>query len=317
MTDIADNKYNMLSDPGIREFLIAGERFYPDDAVNFSLAEQRTFYDRYAAHFRKARPKGVTAEDFMVGEVKCRRYRSNGTPNPPVLLYLHGGGFVVGGLESHDDICAEICDGADVAVVAVDYRLAPENPFPAAFDDCWAVLTFLANRLTKLAIAGDSAGGNLAAALCLKARDTGGPKIMGQVLVYPGLGGNMERGSYVAQANAPGLSTRDVIYYRDIYGGGGDKHAAPLRETDYSGLPPAFLVAAGHDPLHDDCLDFAARLTAAGVPALVRDEPLLVHAFLRARHMSEPAADSFRAIVEAVFSLAYHGELPEQDIDPC
>jgi acetyl esterase len=140
---------------------------------------------------------------------------------------------------------------------------------------------------------------------------------MGQCLIYPGLGGDVKKGSYLTQAEAPGLSLKDVLYYRDVYQGGGSKYAAPLLETDCSGLPPAFLVAAGLDPLHDDCLDYAARLTEAGVPAFVRDEPLLVHAFIRARHMSEPAGDAFRAIVEAVFSLAYHGELPDQDNDPC
>jgi len=317
MADTHNSKYSAIADPGIREFMLEGERFYPADAASFTLAEQRAFYDKYCAHFRKMRPAAVTTEDVTIAGVACRIYRTNGTPNPPVVLYLHGGGFVVGGLESHDDVCAEICDGADVAVVAVQYRLAPENPFPAALDDCWGVLTFFAKNLTKIAIAGDSAGGNLAAALCLKARDESGPPIMGQVLIYPGLGGDMSRGSYLTQANAPGLSTADVVYYRDTYKGGDSKYAAPLRETNFGGLPPAFLVAAGLDPLHDDCEAYASRLNAAGVPALVRDDPLLVHAFLRARHMSEPAADAFRAIVEAIFSLAYHGELPEQDCDPC
>jgi acetyl esterase len=136
---------------------------------------------------------------------------------------------------------------------------------------------------------------------------------MGQVLIYPGLGGDMSRGSYVSQAKAPGLATSDVQYYRDIYKGGSSKFAEPLRETDFRGLPPAFMVAAGLDPLHDDCEDYAARLRAAGVAALVRHEPLLVHAFIRARHMSEPARDSFRAIIEAVFALAYRGALPDDE----
>lgn len=317
MTDPLEQKYAGLKDPGIRAFMIAGERFYPPDAVDFTLAEQREFYDKYCAHFRKARPAGVTTEDFRVGDVACRLYRSGATEKPPVLLYLHGGGFVLGGIESHDDVCAEICDGADVAVVAVQYRLAPEHPFPVAFEDCWQVLQYLGMRFSKIAVGGDSAGGNLAAALTLKARDEGGPKLMGQVLIYPGLGGDMSRGSYVSQAKAPGLATSDVCYYRDIYKGDGSKFAAPLRETDYAGLPPAFLVAAGLDPLHDDCQDYAARLQAAGVAALVREEPLLVHAFIRARHMSEPARQSFRAIVEAVFALAYRGSLPDDEENFC
>ncbi len=317
MIDPLQEKYAGLKDSGLRAFMIAGERFYPPDAVNFSMAEQREFYDKYCAHFREQRPSGVGSEDFKVGDVSCRLYHSVATQKPPVLLYLHGGGFVLGGLDSHDDVCAEICDGADVAVVAVQYRLAPEHPFPAAFEDCRRVLQYLGANYSKIAVGGDSAGGNLAAALALKARDEGSPRLMGQVLIYPGLGGDMRRGSYVSQAKAPGLATSDVQYYRDIYKGHGSKFADPLRETDFRGLPPAFMVAAGLDPLHDDCEDYAARLRAASVAALVRHEPLLVHAFIRARHMSEPARDSFRAIIEAVFALACRGALPDDEETFC
>ena len=212
---------------------------------------------------------------------------------------------MLGSLDSHDDVCAEICEGADIAVVAVHYRLSPENIFPAAFDDCWSALKHVAETelgvdRAKIIVGGDSAGGNLAAALAMKARDDGSPKLLGQVLIYPGLGGDTSKGSYVAQATAPGLTVADIDYYRRLYCGPdgslghASKYAAPLRETDYRGLPPAFMVAAALDPLHDDCSDYAARLQAAGVPALVRDEPLLVHAFIRARHMSESAAREFQ-----------------------
>jgi acetyl esterase len=310
--DDIETKYAWLEDPGIRDFLIAGERFYPPDAVSFTMAEQRAFYDRYCAHFRKARPAGVAAQDVHFGSVACRHYRPKGTTGLPVLVYLHGGGFVVGGLDSHDDVCAELCEGARIEVVSVDYRLAPEHPFPAALDDAWAALKAVASINAEIIVGGDSAGGNLAAALALKARDEEAPRLKGQVLIYPGLGGDMSRGSYVSQASAPGLSTADVQYYRDIYRGGGAKFAEPLRETDYRGLPPAFLVAAALDPLHDDCFAYAERLAAAGVPAQVRDEPQLVHAFLRARHMSAPARASFDAITAACASLAHVGRLPER-----
>lgn len=309
MDDI-ETRYRDLADPGIRDFLIAGERFYPADAVTFTMAEQRAFYDRYCAHFRKPRPPGVSATDVCLGGVPCRHYRLAGAEEAPVLVYLHGGGFVLGGLDSHDDVCAELCAGASIQVIAVGYRLAPEHVFPAALEDGWAVLQAVAARHGAVIVGGDSAGGNLAAALALKARDEKGPALRGQVLIYPGLGGDMSRGSYVTRAAAPGLSTADVAYYRDVYRGGGSKYAEPLRETDYARLPAAFLVAAGLDPLHDDCLDYAARLEAAGVSAAVRDEPLLVHAFLRARHMSEPARRSFAAITAACASLALRGALP-------
>lgn len=297
--DAIATKYRGLEDPGIRAFMIEGERLYPPDAVNFSLKEQRDFYNRYCAHFRKPRPENVAVEDFRVGHIPCRRYRPKGK-SAAILLYLHGGGFVVGGLESHDDICAELADQAAIETVGVEYSLAPEHVFPAALDECWAVLKELAKEERPLVLAGDSAGANLAAALCLRARDESGPAIKGQVLIYPGLGGDVTKGSYITQANAPGLSTTDVLYYRDIYKGAPHPYAEPLRASSHARLPPAFLVAAGLDPLHDDCFAYAQKLRAAGGVAEVRDEPLLVHAFLRARHMSAPAGKSFAAIVAAI-----------------
>jgi acetyl esterase len=326
----ADQPYPMLEEPGIRRFMAESDSLYPADAVAFTMAEQRAFYDRLCAHFRKPRPPGVTAEDRDVkgpgGPIPIRIYRpspelTSPSPGLPVLLYLHGGGKVVGGLDSHDDICAEIADQASLVVVAVDYRLAPEHRFPAAFEDCWAVLEALADGdlgigADRIVVAGDSAGGNLAAGLALRARDVDRPRLQGQILIYPGLGGDMSRGSYVEQANAPGLSTGDVRHYKNSYVGPPDdpnhrsKFAYPLNETNYSSLPPAFLVAAHWDPLRDDCVDFAARLTSAGVAAEVRHEPLLMHAFLRARHMSPAAAASFAAITQAARSLARTGRLP-------
>ncbi|MEP6828179.1 MAG: alpha/beta hydrolase fold domain-containing protein, partial [Aestuariivirga sp.] len=165
---------------------------------------------------------------------------------------------------------------------------------------CWAVFEAVKPSL----IAGDSAGANLSAAVAIHARDLGVELLKGQVLIYPGLGGDMSKGSYITQANAPGLSTQDVIYYSKTYGGIGNKLAQPLCETDYRGLPPAFLVACANDPLHDDAFDYAARLKSAGVAAQVRDEPDLVHAYLRARYMSKAAAESFKAIVAAVKAFA-------------
>ena len=291
-------KYPHLKDPGIRAFLEEGEKLYPENAVNFTMAEQRAFYDKYCAHFAGARPAGVKVEDFMVRDVPCRHYVPQGPS--ATLLYLHGGGFVVGGLDSHDSICANLADQAQVELIAVQYRLAPEHTFPAAFEDCWAVFEAVKPSI----VAGDSAGANLSAAIAIHARDLGVKALKGQVLIYPGLGGDMTKGSYITQANAPGLSTQDTIYYRDTYGGVGNKLAQPLLETNYAGLPPAFLVACANDPLHDDCEAYAQKLRAAGVQAEVREEPDLVHAYMRARHMSQAAAESFKAIVAAVKAFA-------------
>jgi acetyl esterase len=306
------------TDPGILCFLAETAALYPDTAVDFTMSEQRAFYDALCRHFRRPRPPEIAVADARIGPaaaaVPVRRY----TPprdSAARVLYLHGGGFVVGGLDSHDDICGELSARAGVQVTAVDYRLAPEHRFPAAFDDCLAVYSALAAE-GPVTLAGDSAGGNLAAALALHARDTGGPEPRGLVLIYPGLGGDRSRGSYVEHADAPGLSTRDVAWYAAAYLGDHErapdrrKFATPLAETDWRDLPPAFLVACEWDPLRDDCFDLARALSAAGVAARVRLEPQLVHAFLRARHMSGPAAASFDAIVEAVAALAYYGRLP-------
>jgi acetyl esterase len=306
------------ADPGILRFLAETAAFYPDSAVEFTMAEQRAFYDALCRHFRKARPPEIAVTDASIvtdaAVIPVRHYMPLRAAAARVL-YLHGGGFVVGGLDSHDDICAELCARAGVRVTAVHYRLAPEHRFPAAFDDCLAVYEELAAE-GPVTLAGDSAGGNLAAALAIHARDSGWPIPCGLVLIYPWLGGDCGRGSYVEHAEAPGLSTRDVAWYAATYLGDHEpaphrcKLAAPLAETGWRGLPPAFLVACEWDPLRDDCFDFARALSGAGIAARVRLEPQLVHAFLRARHMSGPAAASFAAIVEAVAALAYCGRLP-------
>lgn len=322
-----EKPYSMLTDVGIRNFMIESDSFYPPNAVDLSIEQQRSLYNKMSAHFRKERPDNIKVEDrFVVSgdfEIPVRIYSPNSSTPLPVMLYLHGGGYVVGDLESHDDICAEIADRAQVCVVTAAYRLAPEHKFPAAFNDCKALLSALPDLGSEfgfdcqhLVVGGDSAGGNLAAGLCLDARDSGSPKISGQVLIYPGLGGDGTKGSYISQAHAPGLSAKDSEFYRNIYVGPSDhpnrnsKFALPLLETNYANLPPAFLVAAHFDPLRDDCSNYADCLKNAGVDATVRDEPELVHAFLRARHMSKPASQSFDAIITAIKSLAHEGKLP-------
>lgn len=318
----------MLLDPGIRQFMIESDACYPPNAVDLSIAQQRQIYNDLCAHFKKPRPPNISSADIAVtgsdSEIPIRIYSPNSKTNLPIMLYLHGGGFVVGDLESHDDICAEIAHFAHVNVIAIDYRLAPEHPFPAPFEDCKTILNKLPEigkehgfNATRLVICGDSAGGNLAAALCLDARNSvSAPKISGQVLIYPELGGDTTKGSFITQSNAPGLTTEDIVYYREIYAGlpgsahRNNKLTSPLLETDYSNLPPALLVAANFDPLHDDCVEYTERLHSAGVPAQVRSEPLLVHSFLRARHMSDAAAASFKAITIVINSLAHKGKLP-------
>jgi acetyl esterase len=155
-----------------------------------------------------------------------------------------------------------------------------------------------------LVAVGDSAGGNLAAGIVLKARTEGLSGVVGQVLIYPGLGGDLVSGSYAEMADAPGLSTADVGYYREVLKAPDDSvFAHPLRANELSGLPPAYITAAHFDPLRDDARTYAARLIQAGVDVTFREEPQMIHAWLRARHMSSGAGQGFRRLVDGVARL--------------
>lgn len=296
----------MPDEAGILAFHARCEAFYPADAVDAPIGQQRLWYDALCAAFDRPSPEGLTRADGLVAaRIKVRRYRPRNVSTPTLLLYIHGGGFVVGSLDSHDAICAELADAARAELVSVDYRLAPEHVWPAAFEDCMAVLAGLLDEGRPVVVVGDSAGGNLAAGIALKARDAGLSGIVGQALVYPALGGDLVSGSYAEMAHAPGLTTADVAWYRDVYGApAADPYAYPLAATDLSGLPPAYLSAAFFDPLRDDARDYAARLSAAGVAAELREEPQMIHAWLRARHMSEGAQAGFAALCDAVSRLA-------------
>lgn len=293
------------TEKAILQFLEICDGFYPSDAVKASVEQQRNWYDALCARFDRPLPADMIFADGMVQRIPIRRYRPRKISTRTILLYLHGGGFVVGSLESHHAICAEIADFAGAELVSVDYRLAPEYRWPAQTDDGFAVLKHLLAANNKVVLMGDSAGGNLAAGLALRARDEGLPGIVGQVLIYPALGGDLTVGSYVEMAAAPGLTTADVAYYREIVQApAGAEIAEPLNASSLARLPPTFITVAHFDPLRDDGRQYAARLTAEGVEVWFREEPQMVHAWLRARHMSNGAQDGFRAVCEAVRHFA-------------
>ncbi|MCR9127435.1 MAG: alpha/beta hydrolase [Rhodobacteraceae bacterium] len=303
--------YAQLLDNEVRAFLARSDTFYPPDAVKLTIADQRRVYDDMCAAFRQPRPASVQVRDETAGNVPCRIYEKG--PCKVSVIYFHGGGFVVGGLDSHDDICAEICDRTGLRVVAVDYRLCPEHPHPAAFHDAreaarWAAATWPDNRFI---LVGDSAGGNLAAALAQHNRRDSKVPLCGQVLIYPGLGGDVTRGSYVAHAEAPGLTLSDLAFYQKLRAGDAgiadvtaDPTFLPLADSDFSGLPPTVVVSAECDPLCDDGDIYCARITGAGGRAHWIREDGLVHAYLRARNMSRRAGDSFGRIVQAIAALS-------------
>ena len=293
------------TEPGILAFHKRCEEFYPADAVDAPIEQQRRWYDALCAEFDAPSPKGLTRQDEKVGDrIPVRRYRPAEIATQTRIFYIHGGGFVVGSLESHDAICAEIAHAARAELVSVDYRLAPEHVWPAAFEDCFEVLISLLADGRPLVIVGDSAGGNLAAGIALKAKANAVGGIVGQVLIYPGLGGDLTSGSYAEMAEAPGLSAADVAYYRDVLQAPAeDAFAHPLKAADLSGLPPAYITSAHFDPLRDDAALYAGRLIAAGVNVTYRDEPQMIHAWMRARYMSEGAQEGFRQICLGVSGL--------------
>ena len=294
--------YQRLIDAPTWAFIERTNASYPENTATLTIADQRAIYDRMCRVFHQGYPDGVTARDEAIAGVPCRVYPGA----DPVVVYLHGGGFVVGGLHSHDDVCAEIRARTGLTVVAVDYRLSPEHLHPAAFDDACAVIRALGAQ-GPVVLAGDSAGANLAAAAAHALRGSGVP-VRGQVLIYPGLGGDIDRGSYLTHAHAPMLTRDDVLFYKDIRHGGpapdGDATVNPLQDTDFSGLPMTLAIAAECDPLADDAADYAQRITAVGGRAHAVTEQGLVHGYLRARGMSPRAADSFARIVTAITAFA-------------
>ena len=306
--------YTKLLDEEVRAYIARADELYPPDAVDLDIAGQRRVYDDLCRAFDEGRPEGVRVTDEPYAQVPCRRYET-GSPAATVVYY-HGGGFVVGGLDSHDSICAELCANTGLRIVAVDYPLAPEHRYPQDFDAAWRAYAAVSDAFDgPVLVAGDSAGGNLAAAVSHKGRAEGRPPA-GQLLIYPGLGGSMDLPSYTEYADAPHLTRADIDFYMSVRPGGpppeGDPFYAPLQDTDFSGLPPTVAITAQCDPLTSDSEDYVARISRAGGRAVWRDEPGLVHGYLRARRMSGKAAASFDRICKALVRLA-NGAWPALD----
>jgi acetyl esterase len=211
---------------------------------------------------------------------------------PPVVMFFHGGGWVVGDLDSYDGEARNHAVGADALIVSIDYRLAPEHPYPAAVDDVWAATQWVATHgeelgadPKRLAVAGDSAGGNLAAVIAQVARDSGGPPIAFQLLWYPATTWDTSLVSFTENADAPILAIDAVAELSRWYAHGTDLRnppstLVPARAEDLAGLPPAYIAVAGHDPLRDDGLRYGELLAAAGVPVEVHNATGLVHGYI-------------------------------------
>lgn len=300
-----------MLDAEMAAFVTETEQFYPANVAQRSVAEQRATYNRMAAHFRAPRPDGLQVRDSSVpgpdGAVPVRHYAPVGGGGGARVVYFHGGGFVLGGLESHDDTCAQMAVRTGREVVAVDYRLAPEHPHPAAYEDGLAAARAVGAQ-GPIVLAGDSVGGGLVGGVALALRREP-VQALGQVLIYPSLGGEaLDLPGYREKAVMPLLSSEDLRVYQALRSGGtppwSDPTFAPLSAPDVSGVAPAAAFAVEFDPLCDDGAAWVDRLQAAGVSAASEIASGLCHGCLRARTRSARASAFFDRICQAVADFA-------------
>jgi len=246
------------------------------------------------------------------GAIPVRVYTPAGTGPHPLLLYFHGGGWVLGNLDTHDGVCRQLAHGATCTVMSVDYRLAPEHKYPAGPDDCYAALVWAAQHggeigidPARIAIGGDSAGGNLTCVTALQARDKGGPKLCFQLPIYPVTNNTLDTPSYVENATGYLLETADMDWFWGHYLSsktqGEEPYASPLRAKSMSGLPPALVITAEFDPLRDEGEAYAKRLTEAGVPTTLHRFDGMIHGFFGMSGIMDKAK---AAVAEASAALA-------------
>ena len=236
------------------------------------------------------------------GDIALRIYAPAGAGPFPVFVNFHGGGWVIGDLDTADAACRGLCNAASCVVVSVDYRLAPEHAFPAAVDDAYAATCWAAehqaelNGNGRLAVGGESAGGNLAAICCLKARDESGPDIDFQLLLYPVVDADMTRGSYIENGEGYVLETGTMHWFWDHYCPEAERanpHASPLRAASHANLPPALVVTAEFDPLRDEGELYAEALRGAGGVAEARRYDGLVHDFFATAQLFDASRGPF------------------------
>ena len=248
------------------------------------------------------------------GELEVRVYRPDGSEPLPALVYLHGGGWVLGSIETFDSRCRAVAKGARCVVISPAYRLAPEHPYPAAPEDCFAVARWVVANSAELgvdparvAVGGGSAGGNLAAVVALMARDRGGPDLCFQLLVYPITSNRCDFPSHIENATGYILTTAAMGWYLDQYAPDAasrtQPYCAPLLAQSLRGLPPAMVMTAEYDPLRDEGEAYARRLKSDGVPTCLKRYDGLVHGFFGMGYASERARqsvdDACRALREA------------------
>jgi acetyl esterase len=284
--------------PQTRAFLDLVEQRGLPPTHTLGVADARRFYRDRRSFTQPAPPDVAEVRNLEAsgpnGVIALRLYRPSATQAAevlPVLVYFHGGGWVIGDLDTHDTLCRSLSNQARCAVVSVDYRMGPEHRFPAAVNDCIAATRWVHDAAaqlgidsTRLAVGGDSAGGNLAAVVSIDARDHPGPRIVFQLLIYPATNQHRDAPSH-AQNGQGYLLTRDTMdYFAGHYFADkaqyDDWRASPLLHPDLSNLPPSLIVTAGYDPLRDEGAEYAQRLTQAGNRASYVNFPRQIHGFV-------------------------------------
>ncbi|MBL1435617.1 MAG: alpha/beta hydrolase [Rhodobacteraceae bacterium] len=292
---MSDSDYNVLLDAEIHGYLAYNASFMPDDP---SLENIRKAYLAFSLESRPPLPE-ISFVDAEIAGVPTRRYAGK-TPSA-LVVYFHGGGFVIGNLESHHAICMEMCEKTGLDVLAVDYRLAPEHPWPAHFDDALAVVDALNE---KLILAGDSAGATLAASVTLKRRE----KIRGHMLIYPWLDVPGEHESYKTHAEAPVLTAQALQDFEALRLSGQPRPKTPdyfpLMGDDFNNLPPSYISTADCDPLCDEGTLYNTLHIFSGGESVLMEESGLMHGHLQARHHSARAMEAFEHICEGLKNLA-------------
>jgi acetyl esterase len=264
-------------------------------------AQARSFYRDRRAFTQPEPPLMAEVQDLMAGTVPVRLYRPTAPQTPqPVLVYLHGGGWTIGDLDTHDVLCRQLAREGACAVVSVDYRMGPEHRFPAAVEDCleafsWVQAQAQALHLdaSRMAVGGDSAGGNLAAALCLVQREAGRAMPAFQLLIYPATDMRAVAPSHTTNGQGYMLTNDSINWYRGNYiadqADWSDWRASPLLAPSHAGLPPALVLTAGFDPLRDEGLQYANALSAAGVPTQYVCFERQIHGFITMGRVIEEA----------------------------
>lgn len=307
----------MTLDPGAKAVLDLVAAVNAPKYHTVSANEARGLYRKARGALSPPAPDVAELRDLKIagpgGDIALRFYRGVGADasNAPCLVFYHGGGWVIGDLDTHDVVCRMLANEARCAVLSVDYRMGPEHPFPAAVDDCWAATHWTAQNAAtlgidgaRLAVGGDSAGGNLAAVIALMARDKGMASVQLQVLVYPATDQRKLTASHRDFAEGYLLESQTMKWFSNAYMPDTsmylDWRASPALASSHVGLPPVLLVTAGYDPLRDEGREYAQKLIGAGVSVAYHEFPGQIHGFLTMGKMIPQTAELITLCAEAL-----------------